>query len=375
MRSFPLIILLFIFLIVNNQVHGFSSPSPFNNDKNNKRNRNNNQIKQKLDAPNYSIVQNQQGGIGGIPRRNLILGTVGAVAYGKLISNVLVRIVVNGGRRPEEHESRVKKTFERAITESFKTFHKKDKGRRNFRILEIGIGDDFYTLTKCKAYDDSFSFLLNNNNNDNNYITEEEQKVELYGMDLKEALPNLKKMKQIKQDLHESFYDRVQLNFLEGNICSDVTQQQQQQQQSSFKFISLDDDDSSRAVPLTMLDGYFDVILCNLVLCSVQDQTKALNKIYSLIRPNGGTLGYIEHVAVNDDDHREILEFQQKFFDPVQQKIAHNCHLHRETEQAILEEFGQNGIVVEKERFFVEDMWPVSCQIRGVITKQNLIQA
>ena len=94
-----------------------------------------------------------------------------------------------------------------------------------------------------------------------------------------------------------------------------------------------------------------------------------------LLNPNGGAFGFVEHVAVdlNNDDEKNLsfLEFQQKAFDPLQQAVAHNCHLHRQTENVISSVFGipesSSAEMLEKERFLVKDMWPVSCQVRGVV--------
>jgi asparagine synthetase A len=95
-----------------------------------------------------------------------------------------------------------------------------------------------------------------------------------------------------------------------------------------------------------------------------------------LIRPDGGTLGYVEHVAVDEEESAKFLEAQQKILDPLQQAVAHNCHLHRYTEQAIDTTFGfQAGAPhnsserLQHERFIVDSMWPVSCQCCGVVQR------
>ena len=113
----------------------------------------------------------------------------------------------------------------------------------------------------------------------------------------------------------------------------------------------------------------------SLVLCSVSDQTQALNEVKRLLNPAGGTFGYIEHVAVNLENEEEkrlsFLKVQQDFFDPLQQLVAHNCHLHRETEVAIASTFGLGGsevaTLIDSERFLCPGMWPVSLQCCGVV--------
>jgi ubiquinone/menaquinone biosynthesis C-methylase UbiE len=119
-------------------------------------------------------------------------------------------------------------------------------------------------------------------------------------------------------------------------------------------------------------DNYFDAVVCCLTLCSVQEQQAALNEIRRLIRPNGGTFGYVEHVAVNPDEPYRFLEWQQTVLDPLQQALADNCHLHRYTEDAISSTFDvpNSAQRISEERFFVNDMWPVSCQCCGVIQRE-----
>ena len=121
-------------------------------------------------------------------------------------------------------------------------------------------------------------------------------------------------------------------------------------------------------------NGYFDAALCCLTLCSVSDQTLALTELHRVIRPNGGTFGYVEHVAVNpSEEDRKFLEFQQRLLDPLQQIVADNCHLHRYTEDTIAGIFGigdeNKAEQLQKERFYVDSMWPISCQCCGVVQR------
>ena len=126
---------------------------------------------------------------------------------------------------------------------------------------------------------------------------------------------------------------------------------------------------------LSYADGTFDCVICVLTLCSVLDQAKAIGEIHRLVNPKGGTFGYVEHVAVNTDEEGEgdrgFMDWQQRSLDPLQQRIAHNCHLHRDTDRAIFDEFniGEHSKMLQKERFFVEDMWPVNCQSAGVVQR------
>jgi hypothetical protein len=88
-----------------------------------------------------------------------------------------------------------------------------------------------------------------------------------------------------------------------------------------------------------------------------------------LLRP-GGTLGYVEHVAVEPDEPYRFLEWQQEVLNPLQQAVADNCHLHRYTPEAIQSVFtSADSSSLQQERFLVDNMWPVSCQCCGVIQK------
>ena len=77
-------------------------------------------------------------------------------------------------------------------------------------------------------------------------------------------------------------------------------------------------------------DGYFDVGIACLVLCSVPDQAVALLELYRVIRP-GGELRFFEHVR----DERPVLRALQGAADPVWSRMGGGCHLTRETQDAI----------------------------------------
>jgi hypothetical protein len=72
-------------------------------------------------------------------------------------------------------------------------------------------------------------------------------------------------------------------------------------------------------------------------------------------------------VAVDPDEPYRFLELQQNAFDPIQQLLADNCHLHRYTERTVESVFQHpEAVLVSHERFLVRDMWPVTCQCCGV---------
>lgn len=78
-------------------------------------------------------------------------------------------------------------------------------------------------------------------------------------------------------------------------------------------------------------DGSFDVVVATLVLCSVGDQAVALAEARRVLRP-GGRLVFLEHVAAAPGT--PLLRAQQ-LVDPVWSRLAGNCHLTRQTGDAI----------------------------------------
>jgi len=120
-------------------------------------------------------------------------------------------------------------------------------------------------------------------------------------------------------------------------------------------------------------DGSFDAVIMTKVLCSVTDQRIALQEI-SRVLTKGGRLGYVEHVAA---DQGSFLEAQQLVMDPLQQAIAGNCHLHRDTDRLIERSVrgaadGQDALfdrLESADRYQVWQMWPITQQAAGIVTK------
>ena len=75
--------------------------------------------------------------------------------------------------------------------------------------------------------------------------------------------------------------------------------------------------------------GSFDTIVCTLVLCTVPDQARALDKIRRVLRP-GGHLLFLEHVR--DIGIRSRV---QRVATPVWRRLAAGCNLDRDTVNAI----------------------------------------
>jgi SAM-dependent methyltransferase len=289
-----------------------------------------------LVVPSDAFSQQQQPE--GVSRRDawkVGFGVVGGVVYGKILGDVLFR-VSRGMAFPDDHERRVARTIqEAAITAAAGAGDSK-----TLRILEIGKGSDC-RLIRRGLYEDALAKLADIG------ITQ----VELVGIDVE--TPSEKVIQQAKDYLNNNNNSPIQvdLTVLKGDFTDS----------SSF---------AATAAP-------FDVAISCLTLCSVVDPEIAVTRIRDLIRPNGGCLGYIEHVAVDAEQEPSygFLEWQQEQLDPLQQAVAHNCHLHRYTEQTIDSVFGvgsrNSATRISQERFLVDSMWPVSCQACGVIQRRN----
>ena len=87
------------------------------------------------------------------------------------------------------------------------------------------------------------------------------------------------------------------------------------------------------AEELPFADGTFDTVVSTLVLCSVNDQERALQELRRVLRP-GGLLLFIEHVAAEESSGRYRW---QRRVEPVWKRFAGNCHLTRVTDRAIAE--------------------------------------
>jgi ubiquinone/menaquinone biosynthesis C-methylase UbiE len=249
----------------------------------------------------------------------LTVGTIGAVAYGKLASSAIQQIIRGEGVYPMEHEAKVATVFRRAIIEAGQQVQEVP-----LRVLEVGIGKDCRTIMRG-MYNDA--------------LQEYNRNIQLYGVDI--DTPS------------KEFVVRAREKILVSN--------------PGAEFIV---DKGDLVQGLTYPDGFFDVITCSLVLCSVSDLRKSLQEIKRVLKPKGGTFGFVEHVAIdleNDaEKNRVFFEWQQRTLDPLQQAVAHNCHLYRNTDKEILSTF-YDADILELERFFVKDMWPISCQCSGVI--------
>jgi len=116
---------------------------------------------------------------------------------------------------------------------------------------------------------------------------------------------------------------------------------------------------------LPFSNGAFDCVACMFVLCSVPDLQHAIGEIRRVLLP-GGRLVFMEHVAAEGRPDR--LKWQRRL-EPLWKRISGNCHLTRNTEQAILD----SGFAMEQiERESIRKASPlVRTSIRGVAVKRS----
>jgi SAM-dependent methyltransferase len=267
--------------------------------------------------------------------------TVALYAYGRVLFNFLstpsIATLFSGGAPiyPIQHEQRMAKMIQIAVDAASNT----STSTKTFRVLEVGIGTEA-RLIRRGLYNDAIHKLSDENNI---------RRLEITGLDVQ--VPT------------------------KDNVVSDMNKMIQLLTKKENIDVSLGVVQSSITEPLEQFpDGYFDSILFCFTLCSVSDPTLALRTIKRLLRPNGGTMAYLEHVAVDigDTDH-QLLSYEQQLFDPLQQLLADHCHLHRNTESTMDMVLSIDHTTplkyhtLHRERFYIDQMWPVSCQACGVI--------
>jgi ubiquinone/menaquinone biosynthesis C-methylase UbiE len=84
------------------------------------------------------------------------------------------------------------------------------------------------------------------------------------------------------------------------------------------------------AEDLPFEDESFDAVVCTLVLCTVDDQPRALREIRRVLRP-GGRLLFLEHVRAEEP---RVARLQDRVA-PLHRRIAHGCHCNRPTLERI----------------------------------------
>ena len=132
-------------------------------------------------------------------------------------------------------------------------------------------------------------------------------------------------------------------------------------------------------LPLLPGEGQCDrSVVAVKALCSVADPGAVVREVSRVLAP-GGRFGFVEHVAA---DEGTVLERTQLLLDPLQQLVAGNCHLHRDTDRMIARSVGdpaRDPAVADSaalfsraeaaERYVVWPMWPIAQQAAGVVVK------
>ncbi len=80
------------------------------------------------------------------------------------------------------------------------------------------------------------------------------------------------------------------------------------------------------AEDLPFSDASFDTVVSTLVLCTVDDQPRALRELHRVLRPEGRLL-FIEHVHSEDP---KLAKTQDRMA-PINVRIGHGCHCNRPT--------------------------------------------
>ena len=97
---------------------------------------------------------------------------------------------------------------------------------------------------------------------------------------------------------------------------------------------------------LPMVDNTFDSVVSTWTLCSIKKVEQALEEIYRVLKP-GGKFFFIEHGLSSEP---EIQAWQNRL-NPVQKIIGDGCHINRNMQKIIEQQFKQ----VSLEEFYVEN--------------------
>ena len=219
-----------------------------------------------------------------ISRRDAIILGAGGVAYGKLLGDALSRLG-RGDAYPEAHETRVSQTFRAALREAASAL----TSARPLRVLEVGIGSECRTVKRGLYADALADVRLHSATG-----------FELVGVDV--VAPKAEAVERGRNAL-----SRLSLG---GDFTASFNAHR---------------GDITSTLPYPT--NYFDAVTCCLTLCSVSNQTAALQEISRLVNTDGGTFGYVEHVAVRlseggEESKRKILEWQQRTLDPIQNIVG-----------------------------------------------------
>lgn len=119
-----------------------------------------------------------------------------------------------------------------------------------------------------------------------------------------------------------------------------------------------------------------DVVVSTLVFCTIPNPAQSLQEILRVLKPAGYFIS-CEHIQDDDDT---LLGRQQAFLDPLQQMVAHGCHLNRRTDRLFKSVVKPRGYqdqssnkcfeeIVEMSTYVLPSQWPISKQVYTVLKK------
>jgi ubiquinone/menaquinone biosynthesis C-methylase UbiE len=112
---------------------------------------------------------------------------------------------------------------------------------------------------------------------------------------------------------------------------------------------------------LPMPDNSFDSVVSTWTLCSIANVEQALSEIHRVLKP-GGKFFFVEH-GLSDDPK---LQVWQNRLTPVQKVLADGCHLNRNIQQLVKNQFD----IVKIDQFYADNLPKVVGYFyKGVATK------
>ena len=119
-------------------------------------------------------------------------------------------------------------------------------------------------------------------------------------------------------------------------------------------------------------DHSYDVVVSTFSLCTIPHPELAIGEVSRVLKRPGGLFLAIEHILAGEKQSKGLgesmglgLRKQQKLLTPLQTKVAHGCHLDRNTDQ-LLHQATENGLFREMKRLDMQlfpSKWPISSQV------------
>ncbi len=274
-----------------------------------------------------------------IPRRAVLLGG-GSALYGAVAATTLERL--KQAKTDSSYTAAVDEVIRRItvttnVPPTSPTTTTTDGSSAPMRILEVGMGSDAPNLER---YPQGVAVT---GLDPGGWTTEQEARIKE-----RAARHGLASVTLVRSSIEDFAATERQSQSPERE------QQQQQQQQQQL----------------------FDAVLSTFVLCSVEDVEAAVAGISAcLARPGVSKYGFVEHVRAPDGSG--MLQ-QQVWLSPLQQLVAHNCHLDRPTDAFLVDQTASSSPssgaplfskVEALERYSVGAMWPISEQAWGVLVR------